>query len=375
MKPARSRKGVPVVEVTGVTVRYGVTVAVREASLEVERGSLTALLGESGCGKTSLLRAIAGFEAPVSGRILLDGVEVAGPGRWVPPERRQVGMVFQEGALFPHLTVEGNVRYGLDGHRDAADRTAAALDLVGLRDLAGRYPDELSGGQQQRVALARALAPSPRVVLLDEPFANLDAALRQRVREEVRAILARAGATGLLVTHDQDEALSVADRVAVMGEGQVLQVGSPEEVYALPASVAVARFLGDGQLLPCRIQGGWAHSPFGSVGAVAPDGPALLLVRPEDFVLMPPAFQQGRSARVVARRFFGHDLIQEVELESGERFHIRLLSSTPFIVGDRVRVCLRPQDLPVFSPQGEGERVGHVEVRLGAVEEESAARR
>lgn len=363
----------PVVEVRDLTVRYGGVVAVDRVSLEVERGSLTALVGESGCGKTTLLRAIAGFEEPVAGEVRLDGALVAGAGDWVAPEKRQVGMVFQEGALFPHLTVRKNVLYGLAGHQDAAERARSALELVGLADLGDRYPDELSGGQQQRVALARALAPSPRVVLLDEPFANLDAALRQRVRQEVRAILERAGATGVLVTHDQEEALSVADTVAVMQAGRILQVGSPEEVYQNPSSVAVARFLGDGQLVPCQIDGGAARSVFGRARTDAPDGKALILVRPEDLVIMPPGFHQGLAATVVDRRFFGHDLLQQVELETGEQIAVRLLSSTTFVVGDRVRLVLRPRRLPVFAAGEAGHLAGHAEPSRVATREGPAA--
>lgn len=340
-----------VVEVRDLTVRYGDVVAVDDVRLEVKRGSLTALVGESGCGKTTLLRAIAGFEEPVSGRVLLDGVEVAGPGTWIPPEKRQVGMVFQEGALFPHLTVGKNVRYGLTGRADAANRARGALELVGLADLADRYPDELSGGQQQRVALARALAPSPRVVLLDEPFANLDASLRQRVRQEVRSILERAGATGVLVTHDQEEALSVADTVAVMQAGHILQVGPPEEVYERPRSVAVARFLGDGQLIPCRVEAGVAYSIFGEARTGVSDGAARLLIRPEDLVIMPPGFRRGLAGTVIDRRFFGHDLLQDVRLETGEHVAVRLLSSTTFVVGSEVRLVLRPHSLPVYAAE------------------------
>jgi iron(III) transport system ATP-binding protein len=218
--------------------------------------SMTALVGESGCGKTSLLRAIAGFEVPSEGIVRIDGTTVSGPGVWVEPRHRHVGMVFQQGALFPHLDVWENVQFGLKGARDRADRTADALRLVGLEGFEKRYPDALSGGQQQRVALARAIAPSPKVVLLDEPFGGLDASLRQRVRDDVCAILGDAGVTSILVTHDQQEALSVAERVAVMHAGRILQVGDPASIYHRPATLAVAAFVGEGQLIPCTIRSG-----------------------------------------------------------------------------------------------------------------------
>jgi iron(III) transport system ATP-binding protein len=360
---AATGAGAPVVEVRGLTVRYGDRVAVDAVDLAVAGGGITALLGPSGCGKTSLLRAIAGFEVPAAGEVVIAGRPVAGPGVWVPPERRRVAMVFQEGALFPHLTVRGNVLYGLPrdrwwrrggGRRE--ERARAALDLVGMAELGDRYPDQLSGGQQQRVALARALAPEPSLVLLDEPFANLDASLRQRVRAEVRAILRAAGATAVLVTHDQEEALSVADTVAVMERGRILQSGSPEAVYRRPASAEVARFVGDGQLVDCTVEAGVARSVFGrapvGAGGAAVEGAGLLLVRPEDLAVMPECWydgQEGLPGEVVGRTFYGHDLVDEVRLAGGgEVVRVRCLAGPGHSVGERVRVVLRHRELPVF---------------------------
>jgi iron(III) transport system ATP-binding protein len=352
----------PVVEIAGLTVRYGATVAVDAVALAVPEGELTVLVGASGCGKTSLLRAVAGFETPAAGTMTIDGRVVAGPGAWVPPERRRVAMVFQDGALFPHQTVEGNVLYGLGGvpRRERRERARQALELVGMADLGDRFPDQLSGGQQQRVALARALAPAPRLVLLDEPFASLDAALRVRLREEVRQILAAAGATALMVTHDQAEALSVADHLVVMAAGRILQAGRPDEVYRRPATPGVATFLGEGQLVPCRAAGGRLTSPLGDLAAppgLAGDG--HLLVRPEDLALLPAAGGPGAThaapgctGRVVRRQFFGHDLLDEVEVAApgGEalRLQVRLLSSVDHPVGAAVRLVLRPNQYRFF---------------------------
>jgi len=346
----------PVVEVADLTVRYGATVAVDAADLAVPEGELTVLVGASGCGKTSLLRAVAGFEVPAAGTVRIDGRTVAGPGAWVPPERRRVAMVFQDGALFPHRTVEGNVVYGLSAlpRRERRERARQALDRVGMGALAGRFPDQLSGGQQQRVALARALAPEPRLILLDEPFASLDAALRLRLREEVRQILAAAGATALMVTHDQAEALSVADHLVVMEAGRVLQAGRPDEVYRRPATAGVATFLGEGQLVPCRVAAGRLTSPLGELEAPAGlGGTGHLLVRPEDLALLPGTGGSalggaGCGGRVVRRQFFGHDLLDEVELAGGLRLQVRLLSSVDHPVGAPVRLVLRPNDYRFF---------------------------
>jgi iron(III) transport system ATP-binding protein len=351
----------PIVEVRDLEVRYGgagqEVRAVDGLSLVVPEGGLTAVVGPSGCGKTSLLRAIAGFEVPAAGEVWMAGEVVAGPLRWVDPEDRRVGMVFQQGALFPHLTVAGNVGYGLRRRPGARERAAEVLRLVGLEELAGRFPDELSGGQQQRVALARALAPSPRVVLLDEPFASLDAGLRARLREEVREILERAGTTALLVTHDQEEALSIADRVVVMDLGRVIQEGTPDRVYRRPATAQVARFLGDGQLLECEVRGGLARSVLGEAPVDGPEGRGFLLVRPEDVEIRPDGRQgdPGVPGVVARRRFFGHDLVDDVRLDAtGETVQVRSLSNGGPRVGDRVRLRLRRRRFPAYA--GEPER-------------------
>jgi iron(III) transport system ATP-binding protein len=329
----------------GVHKAFGPVQAVSGVNLEVTEGEICALLGPSGCGKTTMLRLVAGFEAPDQGCITLDGDVIAGGRTFTPPEKRRVGMVFQDYALFPHKTVAGNVAYALGRGRSAADpRVGEVLELVGLGDLGDRHPHELSGGQQQRVALARALAGTPRVVLLDEPFSGLDAGLRARVRQEVRAILLAAGVTALFVTHDQEEALSLADRVAVMCDGRIAQIGTPEEVYGRPASRWVAEFLGEADVLPGTVSDGWvecelARVPAEGVGA----GDAEVLVRPEAVSLSYGPGAGGRTALegiVVEREFFGHDQLVHVELPSGRRLRSRSLSYPVWHPGDRVRVQL-----------------------------------
>lgn len=243
-----------IVRFEGVSRRFAGHAAVDGVDLAIREGEFFALLGPSGCGKTTLMRLLAGFETPDAGRILLDGADVAG----LPPHRRPVCMMFQSYALFPHLTVAGNVAYGLKGlpRREAAARVEEMLALVKLEGLAGRKPHQLSGGQQQRVALARALAPRPRILLLDEPLAALDRKLRGETQGELTALQRRLGLTFIVVTHDQDEALAMADRLAVMQAGRIVQVGAPRQVYERPASRAVAEFVGEVNLLP-RDGGGW----------------------------------------------------------------------------------------------------------------------
>jgi iron(III) transport system ATP-binding protein len=328
----------------GLRRTYGAVVALDGINLDVRTGELLAVLGPSGCGKTTLLRLIAGFEAPDAGTVTVGGRLVSGPGTFVPPERRRVGIVVQDHALFPHLTVAGNVAYGLPGRRKdprRQARVAEVLELVGLQDLGRRYPAELSGGQQQRVAIARALAPRPNVVLLDEPFANLDAVLRARMRTEVADILRAAGATVVLVTHDQEEALSLADRVAVLDRGRVRQVGTPNEVYRKPADPFVARFVGDAGLIAAHSDGRALETPLGRLlpaGDPPPPGPALAVVRPEAVRLTPDAAGEGR---VLAATYFGHDQLVDVSITAGTLelvLRARAGSERLFASGDRVRV-------------------------------------
>jgi iron(III) transport system ATP-binding protein len=346
-----------VLHVDDVVVRYGEVIAVDHVSLEAGCDAITALVGPSGCGKTSLLRSIAGFEIPSSGKISIGGQVVTAPGSWVEPEQRSVGMVFQQGALFPHLDVRRNVGFGVVGNPDARTRTARVLDLVGLTDLAHRYPDELSGGQQQRVALARALAPSPDIVLLDEPFANLDATLRRRVREEVCSILRAAGTTAIIVTHDQEEAMSIADRLVVMRDGRLLQAGSPRDVYENPQSAAVAEFIGDGQLVECRIEKGRLDCELGSAECPGGKGAGLLLVRAEDLTLHPISASFGVPGRIAERRYFGHDRLDLVRLDSGRIVQVRASGDGAPAAESPVRVCLRRKRYRVYLRDGETETV------------------
>jgi iron(III) transport system ATP-binding protein len=326
------------IDAEGVDKAFGRTRAVDGASVRVGRGELVALLGPSGSGKTTLLRVIAGFERPDAGRVAIGGRPVAGNGTWVEPERRRIGMVFQEGALFPHLTVAGNVGFGASGRA----RVAECLELVGLAGRAGSYPHELSGGERQRVALARALAADPEVVLLDEPFASLDAGLREALRQEVVEILRTAGTSALLVTHDQAEALSLAATVAVMRAGRVVQVGTPEEIYERPESRWLAEFLGEADVLPGTARGGVVECELGRFGAPAGlTGAVEVVVRPESVAIgSGPARESHAQAVVVARSFYGHDQLVHLELPSGLRLRSRRLGFPAWHPGDRVRVWI-----------------------------------
>jgi iron(III) transport system ATP-binding protein len=326
------------VRLKGISKSFGPVKAVCEVNLDIERGELVAVLGPSGCGKTTLLRTIAGFEQPDSGCVVVGDVVVSGPGRFVPPERRRIGMVFQEYALFPHLSVRANVAFGLAGRpRDERERlTRQTIELVGLQHKAACHPHELSGGERQRVALARALAPEPALVLLDEPFSNLDASLRAGLRHEVELILRDAEATALLVTHDQEEALSLADRVAVMRDGRIVQAGTPEDVYIHPASRWAAQFVGEVNVLAGVAHGTGVETELGVFDLRAPaSGSVHVAVRPEQLELR--ADDHG-NAEVVAREFRGHDVLYRLRHEGGRTVLVQLPSLELHDVGARVFV-------------------------------------
>lgn len=333
--------GMPgVVEVHEVSKDFAGVQAVRDLSLRLPPGQTLALLGESGCGKTTALRLIAGLEAPSSGEIWVDGLRVAGAGVFVPPEKRRVGLVFQDYALFPHLTVSGNVGFGLTAMSAAQRRTRvdAMLALVNLPELGSRYPHQLSGGQQQRVALARALALEPAVLLLDEPFSNLDAVLRRRLREDVQATLRRVGATALFVTHDQEEAFSIADEVAVMQRGQIVQRGTPQQIYTQPATRTIATFVGDANFVPGEALGDVVSCALGTMPLATPaHGSVDVLIRPEQLCVQPSPAGQGVVHQLT---YFGHDQLVQVRVDGMTMLSARTFLRADLCPGTVVTLCV-----------------------------------
>ncbi|MET9227785.1 ABC transporter ATP-binding protein [Lentzea sp. NPDC003310] len=322
---------------SGLTVKrlvagYGGDPVLREVDFEVQEGGLLAVLGPSGCGKTTLLRVLAGFHPISSGEVWLGERRLDDD---VPPERRGIGIVPQEGALFPHLSVAGNIGFGLRRGERAA-RVGELLDLVGLSGFGHRMPSELSGGQAQRVALARALAPRPAVVLLDEPFSALDAGLREELRADVRATLKAAGATALLVTHDQEEALGMADLVAVLRDGAVAQLGRPQTIYSAPADLGVALFVGEAVTFRGVAGSGQVDTPLGTL-PTSGEGPGTVLLRPEQLVLGP----HGITSTVDDVLFHGHDATVLLRLADGTVVRSRVQGEIPVRAGDSVSVSVR----------------------------------
>ncbi|MDZ4670711.1 MAG: ABC transporter ATP-binding protein [Phototrophicales bacterium] len=324
--------------VKGLVKRYGTLTAVDDVTFDLASGDILALLGASGCGKTTTLRLIAGLETPDDGDIWLADRHVSGKGDWVQPEDRRVGMVFQDYALFPHLSVSANIAFGLKHYRgEKTARVTEMLRVVGLDGLQKRMPHQLSGGQQQRVALARALAPQPNILLLDEPFSNLDAALRAQVRGEIRAILREAKVTSIFVTHDQEEALSLADKVAVMRDGHVSQFGTPHQIYTQPVSREVAQFVGEANFIPAQADGMTAKCVLGDVTLVeSAHGAVAILVRPEAFYIS----SDGVSARVLWSEFYGHDQRVGVILTDGTRLIIRTDSYEVYTPDSQIGVAI-----------------------------------
>jgi iron(III) transport system ATP-binding protein len=340
------------IELAHVTVTYpnAPAAALHDISLTVKEGSTLSILGPSGCGKTTVLRAIAGFEHPQSGQILIAGRSVFDDSHWTPPEERGVGMVFQDYALFPHLTVAQNVAFGLKRlDKAAAARTIEeTLGLVGLTGMHGRYPHQLSGGQQQRVAIARALAPKPIVILLDEPFSNLDPDMRGQMREEVQEILRRTGTTAILVTHDHDEAFAMADRIAVLNGGRLEQFDTPESIYHTPASPFVANFVGQADFLLGYVEDGKIQTEVGIFDNVAghPSGTAVeIMIRPDDVHILPAS---PGTAQIVGRQFRGSENLYTVLLPTGQHLHSSEPSTTVYPVGTTVDLKILATHIVLF---------------------------
>jgi iron(III) transport system ATP-binding protein len=344
-------------KVEHITCRYDDQPVVEGMDFQVARGEIVSLLGPSGCGKTTALRAIAGFEPVSAGRILIDGRVVSEPGRTLVPESRQMGMVFQDYALFPHLTVADNIAFGLrqQAERERQGTIHHLLEATGLHGLGQRYPHELSGGQAQRVALARALAPKPLLLLMDEPFSNLDVELRERLSAEVRDILKAEGITGILVTHDQHEAFAVSDKVGVMHQGRILQWDTPYNLYHEPEHRFVADFIGQGEFLLGEVVG--PDSFRTEVGILRTDkvcGDALgrkvdVLFRPDDII---PDESGDILAKVVEKAFKGAEILYTLQLPSGNRLLSLFPSHRNHALGEEVRVRIDAQHLICFPHQG-----------------------
>jgi iron(III) transport system ATP-binding protein len=331
---------------------YSGVPSVREVSLDVAPGEIVCLLGRSGCGKTTLLRLAAGLERPSSGSVMIDGREVSGPSAFVAPEKRGVGLMFQDYALFPHLTILANVMFGLrDLPRKAAEVEARrVLGRVGLDTLVNSYPHMLSGGEQQRVALARAIVPRPAVLLMDEPFSGLDRSLREDVREETLAILRETRATSIIVTHDPEEAMRLGDRIGLMREGRILQIGTADELYRRPVDLVAARFFSDINEFEGMPEAGAISTPLGRfpVNGKGPQGLSVVGLRPADIAVGSP--ETGVRGMVVARHFLGEVEHLDVAVEGVETpVRVRLRGGERFLVGEEVGVSVNPNAALLFA--------------------------
>ena len=351
----------PHLELAGIDLAYGAHKVVRKLSLQLEKGRIGCLLGPSGCGKTTVLRCIAGFEPVVAGQIRLGDEIVGGDGHHVPPERRRIGMVFQDYALFPHLTVAGNIAFGLRGMDDAQrrERVDELLRIVSLAGQGHKYPHEMSGGQQQRVALARALAPRPSLLLLDEPFSNLDVELRERLSHEVRDIIKATGTTAILVTHDQYEAFAVADEIGIMHEGRIQQWDTPYNLYHRPANRFVADFIGQGVLVPgivlsdheVKVELGTLNSEIPvecgiGCGDCDRDCTVAVLLRPDDIVHDDAS---AMKAEVVHKAFRGADILYTLRLASGARVLSLVPSHHNHAIGEMIGIRLDVDHVVTFQ--------------------------
>jgi len=353
-----------ILSIKAVTKQYRSTLppAIDQVSFSLQAGAILSLLGASGCGKTTLLRLIAGFERPEAGSIVLNDELVTGPNAWVPPEQRHIGMVFQDYALFPHLTVAKNVAFGLTNRRPAQPRltpqrirdlAAEAIALVGLPGLGDRYPHQLSGGQQQRVALARALAPRPPLILLDEPLSNLDLQVRLHLRQEIRTVLKETGTSAIFVTHDQEEAMSISDWVAVIHQGQIEQLDTPETLYQQPRSQFVAEFVTQANFLPATRQGTYWQTEIGPFpitqiqSSTAPATPTtgVLMLRQEDIQLSP---DDSSTIVIRDRQFLGREYSYSLLTGSGHTLRARTPRDRPLPTGTRVRLSTTAPSLPLF---------------------------
>lgn len=327
-----------IITLKNVTKQFDQTLAVDNLSIAVEAGKILVLLGQSGCGKTTTLRLIAGLERPNDGEIWVNNIKVAGHHTWIPPERRHIGMVFQDYALFPHLTIRENIAFALNKvKRDRREkRIDEMLSLISLSEKGNDYPHQLSGGQQQRVSLARALASSPGIVLLDEPFSNLDASLRKVMRDEVRDILRHAGETAIFVTHDQEEAMSLADEIAVMQNGSIAQLDTPNALYRYPKTPQIADFLGETNYLDGEANRHRVSTAIGDLPLVNPmHGRVCVMIRPEAIQLT----TDSRSDFVVAEKvYYGHDFIVTLTNANGIKLKTRVWAHTNLSIGEHVRI-------------------------------------